>query len=263
MVDFGIGHQMALTGVSFSEESLRARAQALAITLSVPFLEARFNQTDLAGVQLLVTPAGLALAFQNPKRGKPYLIDFLGPSWRARFDQPLGRNHIFRRALGVKDQSITLIDATAGFGQDAVLAASLGCKVTALERDPVVFTLLEDGLSRARNEDELLKERLKNLAVVKCDALLYLNSHRAEVVYLDPMFSKPKKSAKSPKEMQLLQELLVEPPADFEEQLLTSARIAASNRVVVKRPLKARALKTPSHSFKGQSVRYDVYLSET
>ena len=76
------------------------------------------------------------------------------------------------------------------------------------------------------------------------------------------MFDKPKKTAKSPKEMQMLQELLGPAPSVEEEtQLFDAAMAVARSRVVVKRPLKARALRSsPSHSFKGQSVRYDVYI---
>jgi hypothetical protein len=45
------------------------------------------------------------------------------------------------------------------------------------------------------------------------------------------------------------------------EQLLETALAAAKERVVVKQPLKGRALKAnPKASFKGQSIRYDVYV---
>ena len=66
-------------------------------------------------------------------------------------------------------------------------------------------------------------------------------------------------TAKSPKEMQLLQELLG--PAADEGDLFEAARAAATRRVVVKRALKSPPVADGvSHAFAGQSVRYDVYV---
>jgi 16S rRNA (guanine1516-N2)-methyltransferase len=161
---------------------------------------------------------------------------------------------------------LKVVDATAGFGQDALMILSMGFEVTAVERSKEVMNVLEDGIERARREDVGMKKAFEKLKIVQADTRDYLAGLKAEekpdVVYLDPMFDKPKKKAKSPKEMQLLQELLGQPPAPEEEmQLFDAAFKAAKKRVVVKRPIKARALKpSPAHSYKGQSVRYDVYV---
>jgi len=248
-----------LIGVEPYDDHAEPRAAQLARQFGVPLLK---NAPAGDGVKLIVGGSGLALAFADQKRGKPYLVDFLALSWRARFEQPLGKSHIFRRALGSRDEPPTVVDATAGFGQDAMLALTLGCRVTAIEKSAVVTAVLRDAIDRAR-EDDLLRSKMDQIRVENADALTYLAGlkDRPDVVYLDPMFEKPKKSAKSPKEMQLLQELLEPVQAGEEEILLEAALGATKGRVVVKRPLKARALRTtPSHSFKGQSIRYDVYV---
>lgn len=225
-----------------------------------------FVVVDQKTVELVQTEFGMGLAFTDKKRGKPYFVDFSTVSWRTRLQKGLPRNHIFRRAIGAKNEKLKFIDATAGFGQDSVMALCLGGEVIALERVKEVAKVLSDGIARGQREDESLKSLFKKIKVVEADAREYLTKLKPEerpaVVYLDPMFDKPKKTAKSPKEMQLLQELLGAPPsAQEEEQLFQAALNAALDRVVVKRPLKARALvKAPNHSFKGQSVRYDVYL---
>jgi 16S rRNA (guanine1516-N2)-methyltransferase len=208
----------------------------------------------------------VGLGFTDVKKGKPYYVDFLSVSWRSRFQKGLPKNHIFRRALGVNSEPLKVVDATAGFGQDALMILSMGFEVTAVERSKEVMSVLEDGIERARREDVGMKKAFEKLKIVQADTRDYLAGLKAEekpdVVYLDPMFDKPKKKAKSPKEMQLLQELLGQPPAPEEEmQLFDAAFKAAKKRVVVKRPIKARALKpSPAHSYKGQSVRYDVYV---
>jgi 16S rRNA (guanine1516-N2)-methyltransferase len=212
---------------------------------------------------------GVGLGFTDVKKGKPYYVDFLSVSWRSRFQKGLPKNHIFRRALGVSSEPLKVVDATAGFGQDALMILSMGCEVTAVERSKEVMNVLEDGIERARREDVGMKKAFEKLKIVFADTRDYLAGlkpeERPDVVYLDPMFDKPKKTAKSPKEMQLLQELLGQPPtAEEEMQLFDSAFKTAKKRVVVKRPIKARALKpSPAHSYKGQSVRYDVYVKET
>lgn len=215
-------------------------------------------------VKVVENEAGVGLAFDDAKRGKPYYVDFLTVAWRAHFQKGLPKNHIFRRALGVQNEPVHLIDATAGFGQDAALALALGCTVTALERSAAVARVLKDGIERAVREDEVLRARFMNFKVVEADAREWLtfNKVHPDVVYIDPMFDKPKKKAKSPKNMQLLQELLgAAPSAEEELELFNAAIEAATKRVVVKRPLKATALKSsPTHSYKGQSIRYDVYI---
>lgn len=263
-MDRRVGCYVALMFVEAAEENCETRASALAKQFGVPVIHAFANETfkaPPAGVKLIVNEVGLSLAFLDKSKGKPYFVDFLSATWKSRFHQPLAKNHIFRRALGVREEGVHLLDATAGLGQDAVLAASLGCKVTAVERSPVVAALLQDGIDRAIREDEFMRAKLKDLTLKQADSADFLKTFSPDVIYIDPMFDKPKKTAKSPKEMQLLQELLDPPKPDDEEKLFVAALAAAKSRVVVKRPLKARAVKTtPSHSFKGQSIRYDVYV---
>ena len=46
-------------------------------------------------------------------------------------------------------------------------------------------------------------------------------------------------------------------------ELLNTALASRAQRVVVKRPLKAQALKeNPIHSFEGTTVRFDLYTAE-
>lgn len=216
------------------------------------------------GVKLVEQEGAIGLGFTDIKRGKPFFVDFLTPTWKRNFSEGLSRNHIFRRALGAAAAKPRICDATAGFGSDAVMALSLGCEVVAIERSPLVAKVLMDGVQRAARQNLELKQLFARLQVIEGDAIEKLGKlqPRPDVVYLDPMFDKPKKKSKSPKSMQLLQELLGTPPSkEEEERLFNAAFEVCLNRVVVKRPLKAPALRpNATHSFKGQSVRYDVYL---
>lgn len=217
------------------------------------------------GVRLIEKDGVVQLAFEDPKKGKPFFIDFATAEWQRKIAGGLAKNHIFRKALGATDTKPRICDATAGFGTDAIMALALGCEVVALERSPIVAKVLRNGLDRAGREDKKLKLFLARLELLEGDSVEQLKTlqPRPDVVYLDPMFDKPKKSAKSPKAMQLLQELLGVDgdTAANEQKLFAAAWDACRKRVVVKRPLKAVALRAdPTHSFKGQSVRYDVYV---
>ena len=249
---------MALSFVEAGSESCRARAATYAQEFAVPLVWRGEVAPVTDGIKLIVDHTGITLGFVDSKRGKPLALDFSSSATRALFAKPLPKSHIFRRALGLGE---TLIDATAGLGQDSILACACGFTVTAIERSPVVAVVLRHAVERACREDSEMAEKLKSFSVVRADARIYLkdlNPASTDVVYIDPMFSKPKHSAKSPKNMQILQDLLG-PDPDGEDALLEAAGKVARRRVVIKRPLKARASSAPSFSLKGQSVRYDVY----
>jgi 16S rRNA (guanine1516-N2)-methyltransferase len=199
----------------------------------------------------------------------PLCVDFLTGKggWRAR---DISKNDLLPRAIGMKSAHPprTVLDTTAGLGQDAASLAFLGIEVTALEQSKVVHALLLDGIARAVTAKGELGEALQKHLTLRCaDARHFLRmlgerSGILDVVYLDPMF-REEKSARSRKEMQHLQNLLPEQTAAETEELFRLALGVAAKRVVVKRPLHAPELAEnppPSHTLKGKSVRFDVYL---
>ncbi len=161
----------------------------------------------------------------------------------------------------LRQKNIVLLDLTAGLGTDAFLLACLGCKVTMLERSPVLGVLLQDALQRAHQIDWVRK---LSLEFVHADARDYLTimstSDCPDVIYLDPMFPEKNKSAKSRKEMHVLRDLVGE-DLDAAELLPLSLK-KATKRVVVKRPRLAPPLaeQAPDIVYEGESSRFDVYL---
>ena len=176
-------------------------------------------------------------------------------SWRH------GQGELINRATGIsKNRDLSIVDATAGLGIDAYILASAGAKVTLVEKNPVVYLLLYDGLRRAA-EDIRSRHQVRRLA------LHYGAAHRhipqmdvkPDVIYLDPMYPHSGKSAKSNKRMQLLQQI-TDSSSDSSGLLEMAVRYAVY-RVVVKRPIKGDYLEDtrPSFSLKGRSTRFDVY----
>jgi 16S rRNA (guanine1516-N2)-methyltransferase len=166
-----------------------------------------------------------------------------------------GRDLLWR-ALGTSVR--TVVDATAGLGRDSVHMACLGYRVTAVERSAVVAALFADGLARARAA-KLLAEDSPVLRVGDAREVLPSLDPRPHAIYLDPMFpSKHKQTAAVRKEMRLVRALV----ADDEDylELYSVACACATERVVVKRPDDGLPLApNPSASYRGKTVRYDVY----
>ncbi len=109
-----------------------------------------------------------------------------------------GRGQSIAKAVGLKSGAMpTVVDATAGLGRDAFVLASLGCKVTLIERSPVVAALLQDGLARAApgSRDRLLGQRAHASPAGACGGQPAGVARAAEVIYLDPMFPHKQKSA--------------------------------------------------------------------
>lgn len=187
------------------------------------------------------------------------MIDFnqMNVDWPYR---GIGKKHDSCRAIGLnklkQNETITLLDATAGLARDAFIFAKLGAKVTMLERNPTLAQAIESALKNLN--DEALKQ---NLDFIFTDAISYLQSNTRlyDVIYLDPMFSDVHKRAKVKKDMQILHELIGE--NNDADMLFELALNKAQKRVVVKRHKTSKFLgnHTPNHQIIGKSTRYDVY----
>lgn len=195
----------------------------------------------------------------SDKKQQPLVVDFLDGSMGYRGQQNVRNEMVVKAVLGRDKQHLpSVIDATAGMGRDSFLLAVLGCRVTMVERSPVVFALLSDGLARYQQAgDAQIADRLSLCHadfVSQWDSLM-----PAEVVYLDPMFPKREKSALVKKEMRFFK-AVVGADADS-DQLLLAAKKCAQKKVVVKRPSKAECLAgaKPTYSLTGRSSRFDIY----
>ena len=169
------------------------------------------------------------------------------------------RNEAISKAVGFKKEAIpSVLDLTAGLGQDAFVLASIGCRVHMIERCNVIAALLYDGLKRAGKNEEIGRWVQKRLSVSFEDSLKGLPalSFEPDVVYIDSMFPEKKKSALVRKEIQLLKKIVGQDPD--QDQLLDVGKKTAKRRVVVKRPNLARCLNNqkPNISIKSKNYRF-------
>lgn len=241
----------------------RARAEALAARLGVSLSSLDSRDTPL---QLVVTDARLEVR-QTDSTSGPVYADFLEGAFGHRKALSSLRRELVARAVGFKGQPLEVIDMTAGLGRDAMVLALLGCRIRAIESNPVVFELLEDGLRRARIDPDMAAVIEEFLHLVRGDSVDVLASlardRPADVVYLDPMFPQRGQSALVKKEMVLLSRLVG--TYDDADRLLAAALALGAHRVVIKRPRHSPALipaggPPPSVDFEGRAARFDVYF---
>lgn len=233
------------------------------------------------GLALIVDELGLSIQLLGKNAPGPVRCDFVGGSAQHRRLYGGGKGQDIAKAMGLNHSGFKpqVLDLTAGLGRDGFVLASLGATVFMLERQPIVFALLEDGLARAREQllvqadssdmgTKGLAEILNRINTINQDANSYLKNLRMhpsvddnypDVIYIDPMFPAREKSGKVKKEMQLFHQLVG--MDDDSSTLLPLALEVVRYRVVVKRSAHAPFLaeQKPGYSLKGKSTRFDIY----
>lgn len=187
------------------------------------------------------------------------------------------QHELLVKAARFKDQpeGLTLMDCTAGLGEDALLLAQAGFNVRLFERNYVIAALLKSALRRGKKIPEL-KDAISRMKVyeadsieeLKCfgiddsgaDANGSLSGKCPDVIYLDPMFPGRQKSALIKKKFQLVHQL--ETQNMDENDLLQAAIAAHPKKIVIKRPPKGPYLGgvKPGYSIEGKAVRFDCII---
>ncbi|MBC8207938.1 MAG: class I SAM-dependent methyltransferase [Desulfobulbaceae bacterium] len=242
--------------------TLHQQAAALADTLGTTCVH---QQQLPAGLTLLYTNSGLELQEREPQKGKisgRLHVNFLSAPLRYRLRHGGGIRQPLARAVGIKPgHRPTIVDATAGLGIDGFILASLGCKVTLIERSLILAALLKDGLNRAE-DNPICKTIINRISLQSGNAIDLLDQLHIspETIYLDPMYPERDKAALNKQEMRLIRTLVGDDHDS--ELLLDTALTIASERVVVKRPKRAPqlTLTRPTHSIHMKNSRFDVYL---
>ena len=196
--------------------------------------------------------------------------DFVAGSHKHRRNHGGGNGQMIAKAVGVSGKFYPrVLDLTAGLGADGFVLASLGCDIQMLERNPIVYQLLKDGLDRAAKastEDADLLKIISRMALTHTNSINFLQQlaedSYPDVIYIDPMFPPRKKSAQVKKEMQALHQIV---GADEDaSEILEHALDKAIYRIVIKRPAHSEYLgmRKPSYSLEGKSTRYDIFAKQ-
>ena len=208
---------------------------------------------------LFLNNKNLFLKSKIHKDWLPFTIDFSSKEFLRRKDD---KNQEILKAIGIKkDQNLKVLDTTAGLGRDSFILANFGCKITMLERNPIIFLLLQNAIENSKNNLEIAKT-IQNMTLINQNSIEYLKNLKEnfDVIYIDPMFPKTNKSRLVKKDMQIFREIVGD---DLDSnKLLELALQQNAKRVVVKRMKKAEYLanKKPNFEIVGNTTRFDVYI---
>jgi 16S rRNA (guanine1516-N2)-methyltransferase len=244
-------------GICYEGPDFKLKALELAQRLDCNIMERPDSTFEFI---LHLNSDGLSLEHTANPMQKPLYLDFTSGKALYRRLHGGGRSQPIAKALGVKSHyKPSIIDATAGLGQDSFVLASLGCEVQMIERSPVIGLLLQDALNRATQDPEtaIITSRM-HLHLANAEAIIP-SLAKADVIYLDPMFPDENKTALAKKGMQILQALLEK----TDDKALLTVALAHAKRVVVKRPKNGPLLndQIPSLQMIGSSNRFDIYLN--
>ncbi|MCB5410680.1 class I SAM-dependent methyltransferase [Pseudogemmobacter faecipullorum] len=190
-------------------------------------------------------------------------VDYLSGAMAHRLKYGGGRQQTIGRAIGIRGkEELHVVDATAGLGRDAFIMASLGARVTLIERSEEMQLMLAEGLEQCRQAGGEYAGIADRMTLLCGDAKDLLPQLAPEVIYVDPMHPARKGSALVKLPLRQVREIVGSD--DDSPELMRVALASARKRVVLKWPLKGayiEGIRKPSHQILGKSTRYDVFIS--
>ena len=168
---------------------------------------------------------GLSFFHPEARSKNKFQIDFNSGStgWRIK---RADHEKLIKKALGKTEHPLNILDCTAGMLQDSLLFLCLGHQVTALEQSKILFHLLQDGISRSKDQHIFKKLDLLNTKASSYAA----QAKNFDVIYYDPMYPPSKKLAIGSGQLEYISKILEienlenNSMKDFEVLQLISAR---------------------------------------
>lgn len=240
------------------------KAERLAVKLGLSFVPPA-NQA-FSEILLCYTEEGLKLLHYRGQRRPPQTllyVDFIHGKQGYRLAKNRTIKQPLARAVGIKSGfRPKIFDATAGLGADGFVLASLGCKVTLSERNPIISALLADGLERAEEGKRTGPIVADNLSLLSEDSVKYLEATDDffHTIYLDPMYPHRQSSALGKQALRVIRTIV---GGDLDSTTLMKAAMSANaSRIVVKRAKNAPLLSKvrPDHVVSMKSSRFDIYF---
>ena len=188
---------------------------------------------------------------------KPFYIEFNSLLKR------LNQKETIIKAFGIKkNYKPNILDTTAGLGRDSFILASQGCYITMIERNPIIYILLNNALKNSINNSNL-KNIIKKMNLIYNDSINFLLHNKIEnidIIYIDTMFPKTNKDRLVKKNMQIFQNIIENDTDD--KELLNISLKQNVKKVIVKRLLKMNYINNlkPNFEIKGTKIRFDIYI---
>ena len=132
--------------------------------------------------------------------------------------------------IGSEKQNI--LDCTMGLAGDSIILSYYEHKVTALEKNKIIYLIVSNGLKNYISHDEKINSYMRRIITHNIDSVKFLKNcpdNSFDIVYFDPMFSHNIEESKNLAGIETLANQDF-PTADF----LTEAKRVAKKKVIVK-----------------------------
>ncbi|WAI11761.1 MAG: class I SAM-dependent methyltransferase [Buchnera aphidicola (Macrosiphum albifrons)] len=222
----------------------------------------KLKHDENCSMGLIINHNSLELYNRENVNQKSIKVDFTSKKNNYRCFHFKKKNEVLFKVAGIKNSYFpSILDATAGLGNDSFIFSFLGCQVLMIERHPIVAALLKDGLQRGYQDKKIghwLKKRL-HLVINDSSNMLEMPISRPDIIYLDPMYPSHNKKSLPKKNMQLIRKLI---GYNYDSEILLNiSRKLAKNRIIVKRPYYAKPLSKDKVNFTITTTkhRFDIY----
>ena len=257
-----------IAGVTWQTSEDLVVAKQCAKELDLPLLE----WTSANKVMLMVTANRISL-IDTADSSFPVDCGWGDARLQSRCQKSIKQDSL-ARACGLDiNRQLSIVDGTGGFGRDAWLLAAWGAQVKIVEKNKMMFWLLQQSWHKEQQEDAAIGRRLSVHETNCVDFFRQTKDQSYDVVYLDPMFpTQRRKKIKSNKRMTLLQMIFSDDVTTEEstKQLLQAALKVARYRVVLKKPRAFTVIPTTAmdvtcslYQLMGSSNRFDIYTKRS
>ena len=195
-------------------------------------------------------------------RHRPIGVDWLAKM--SHWHQLPRRHHLLATALsraGVHPDQV-IVDATAGFGHDALSLLAIGCQVIAIERHPLVWVLLVTSYELACQQSTIFAKLKGQIIHQEAADWIQSTSEKIDTVFIDVMYPPSRTKALNQRRMRVLRAMVGHD--EDAKVLIGVARRVARRQVVVKRPKDASPMTSQAPDAVvalGGSTRCDIYYA--
>ena len=142
-----------------------------------------------------------------------------------------------------------ILDCTGGFGKDAMKFSKLGYKVTMIEENPLIVSMLKDFFDKN-------KKISINLMYGNAFDYMRLHADTFDYIYIDTLFKKAKNKSKSKKGVEILQYICKERIS--RSNLIKQAVKQSCRRIIIKESTYSLLKYDFDYSIKTKLVRYNI-----
>jgi len=142
-----------------------------------------------------------------------------------------------------------ILDCTGGFGKDAMKFSKLGYKVTMIEENPLIVSMLKDFFDKN-------KKISINLMYGNAFDYMRLHADTFDYIYIDTLFKKAKNKSKSKKGVEILQYICKERIS--RSNLIKQAVKQSCRRIIIKESTYSLLKYDFDYTIKTKLVRYNI-----